>query len=118
MTVIVSLSTPFAVAPPFFPSKNGTHGGESGSSVWRGGLPTQFFGRGLNSGNGGGGTRGSAPIPSPPAPMPEDEAVLVWLKFADAAASCFPGTGAYSALALGLVWGTLRGLGSTRKTST
>ena len=26
--------------PPLSPSKNATHGGDSGSSVWRGGLPT------------------------------------------------------------------------------
>lgn len=33
------LVTPMEVAPPLSPSKNGTHGGDRGSSVCRGGFP-------------------------------------------------------------------------------
>src|SRR5687767_7288275 len=43
MTRISSPETPCHVSPPLSASKNGTHGGEFGSSVCRGGSPTQFF---------------------------------------------------------------------------
>src|SRR5687768_13127919 len=39
-TVIESRVTPFAVAPPLSPDQNGTHGGDCGSSICRGGSPT------------------------------------------------------------------------------
>src|SRR4051794_30656221 len=40
-TRISSPVTPRVVAPPLDPSKYGTHGGDCGSSVWRGGSPKQ-----------------------------------------------------------------------------
>src|SRR5437870_3953512 len=42
-TVTASPVTPLPVAPPFAPLNDAAHGGESGSSVWRGGVPTHRF---------------------------------------------------------------------------
>src|SRR5437016_2752974 len=92
--------TPCQVAPPLLPLKTGTQGGESGSAVWRGGLPTQSkdVGTLIPPADEGG---GAAPPPAaPPSPRPSAArlpfggAVLLW-----------PGTGAYSATWPGLACG-------------
>src|SRR5581483_283064 len=70
--VMVSLVTPGDVAPPLplDSSQNATHGGDCGSSICRGGLPTQRF---TLAGPGVGTVVGGAVVvvaSAPPAPVP------------------------------------------------
>src|ERR1041384_994523 len=118
-TILISSPvTPGYVAPPLSPLNPGTHGGDRGSSVWRGGLPTHSRVGGMNCGGGGiGGGPGSGPMPLAPAPTPGGLASPVSPKLAPLAFwSLRPGTGAYSAEAVGLFCGTFKGLGRTKKT--
>src|SRR3954451_17441839 len=71
---------PWYVAPKLSPAKLATQGGASGSSVWRGGLPTQRFVDGVltaggsTAAGGGGSSAGLGARPGraarPPVPVP------------------------------------------------
>src|SRR5690349_6070906 len=67
---ILSLVTPFQVAPPLSPCQNGTHGGDWLSSICRGGSPMQRCVTGSGPGSAGGLTLGNGEPPPPPGPGP------------------------------------------------
>src|SRR5688500_4735009 len=100
------------VAPPVSPLRIGAHGGDSESSVCRGGLPTQRFVEGLVplAAGGGGATTSSpgpppsSPPPAPPPSMPDDEPRPTEARLPCGGASCWSsgGTGAYSCVSVGL----------------
>src|SRR5688500_1376092 len=67
--------TPWYVAPKLSPSNDAEHGGERGSSVWRGGLPTHRLVNGVffeppGSVAGGGRSSSSSSSSPPPSPSP------------------------------------------------
>src|SRR4051812_30046339 len=78
-TLMVSRVTPFHVAPPLSPSQYGTHGGDCGSSICRGGLPTHLRCRGTTVVGVAAAASGAVVVvvpispstPSPPAPLPK-----------------------------------------------
>src|SRR5581483_2984376 len=93
------------------PAKKGTHGGERTSSVCRGGEPTHCLSEGMVPAPGGdwsGGEPASPAGPAPPLPSPSP-AKLPWLALLE-----LPGTGAYSAVWLGLACGRLRAEGRAK----
>src|SRR5688572_3842527 len=85
--------TPCAVAPPLSPSQYATHGGECGSSIWRGGSPTQRWARGTTVVGGGSVVVDATPPPSPPPPPPPSPN---WL-------ACSDGASVICSLACGLI---------------
>ena len=115
--------------------KLATQGGANGSSVWRGGLPTQRFVDGVliaggRTAPGGGGSSaagaGPGPGPSPPVPtpvsagpetMPGLEARPSETRLPAAGggggSSSDGGTGAYSSVSVGLAWGRFSADGRT-----
>src|SRR5579872_5440720 len=85
-TLIVSFVTPCHVEPPLSPCQNAMHGGDWGSSVWRGGSPTHcsVTGRTVVGGAANRDVLLGGPLvvvvppgnsPAPPAPEPNR---LVW----------------------------------------
>src|SRR5581483_539027 len=115
-TILISSPvTPWYVAPPLSPRKTWTHGGDRGASVWRGGLPLQFF---LPPSGGVVGlplsVRAGGPSPSPPGAPPWVRLLLV-ARLSDerfpfcccGGLSLLGGTGASSSVVAGFACGRL-----------
>src|SRR5688572_8167013 len=104
--------TPWYVLPKLSPEKLATHGGASGSSVWRGGLPVQrlvlgFLPTAMSGGASSAGVTPSPTVSEPASPSDEKFPAGGWFESASG------GTGAYSTVSVGLVWGELSAEGTT-----